>query len=211
MKILFIGDSITDVGRTQTKYGALGHGYPLLISGALTKGYPTEAIEFFNRGISGNQVSDLKTRFETDCLALNPDVVSILIGINDTWHTVGTKQFGTPAAAEKFETDYREILNQLKQARVKKIILLEPFVLPYPADRKTWRCDLDPKIQIVRKLALEFDTLFVPLDGIFNQLGIRYVFDKFTLDGVHPTPAGHQVIAKQWLTAAFSEWLFESS
>lgn len=206
MRILFIGDSITDVGRDETKYGALGHGYPLLVSGSLTKRYPAKTFEYFNRGISGNRVSDLKARFTTDCLALKPDVVSILIGINDTWHSVGTATFGTPEATAAFEADYRTILTQLKQAHVKKIILMEPFVLPYPDDRKTWRQDLDPKIQVVRKLALEFETLFIPLDGTFNQLGLRYGFDKFTLDGVHPTPAGHQVITEKWL-AATEDWL----
>lgn len=198
--ILFIGDSITDASRNHEEPTDLGCGYPLLVAAALLERYPELDLSLVNRGIGGDKITDLANRWEEDCLALNPDIVSILIGINDTWHSVGTETFGTEKAIDKFELYYRILLQTVKERTNAQIILMEPFVLPHPIDRKEWRIDLEPRIQVIRKLAKEYETGFVPLDERLNALGKKQSYTYWTgQDGVHPTVAGHAVIAKAWL------------
>jgi lysophospholipase L1-like esterase len=198
--ILFIGDSITDVGRDRANPDDLGQGYPLMVAGFLQATYPHLNLTFYNRGIGGDKLRDLKNRWEKDCLELNPDIVSILIGINDTWHNVGKEAFANEAELEKFEADYRYLLKSLHQRTDAHVILIEPYVLPYPKDRVNWREDLDPRIQIVRKMAREYQTELVPLDGLLNAAGTKVGFEYYTgIDGVHPTVAGHGLIAQAWL------------
>ncbi|EOL42081.1 GDSL-like lipase/acylhydrolase [Enterococcus phoeniculicola] len=201
-RFLFIGDSITDVGRDRENFYDLGHGYPFLIASILAKELPDYDIECLNRGIGGNKINDLQERWQEDCLSLKPDVVTMLIGINDTWHHTASDEFGSKKEAQRFESSYRQLLEQLKQSTDATIVLMEPFVLPYPEDRRTWRKDLDQKIQIIRTLAEEYQTIFVPLDGKLNALGIAYGHSHYTgEDGVHPTLAGHAEIAESWLQA----------
>lgn len=200
--ILFIGDSITDVGRDRMDGSHLGAGYPLMVAGALAASYPERKLRFLNRGIGGDKVRDLQARWEEDCLALQPDVLSILIGINDTWHNASRGEFGVENSLREFEQAYRDILTQARKRTSAQIVILEPFVLPYPEDRREWRVDLDPRIQVVRQLAEEFAVDFIPLDGRFNALGMKTGYPYLTgEDGVHPTVAGHGVIAQAWLEA----------
>ena len=131
-----------------------------------------------------------------DCLDLKPDVISILIGINDCWRRYDRND---PTPAEKFEDDYRIILNRIKENLNSRIILIEPFLLHYPEDRIQWREDLDPKISVVRKLAKEFNTYFIPMDEIFAQAAKAKEPAYWAADGVHPTLPGHALIAKSWL------------
>lgn len=198
--ILFIGDSITDVGRDRTNVADLGQGYPLMIATALKENYTELELTFSNRGVGGDKLKDMAARWDVDCLSLNPTVVSILIGINDTWHTVGQDQFGSQEDLQQFEQQYRTLLTTLVEKSVRQIILMEPFVLPYPTDREMWRRDLDPRIQVVRKLAYEFQADLIPLDGLLNANGIKQGFASLTgEDGVHPTQEGHEIIAEIWL------------
>lgn len=198
--ILFIGDSITDVGRDRTNVADLGQGYPLMIATALKEKYTELELTFSNRGVGGDKLKDMAARWDVDCLSLNPTVVSILIGINDTWHTVGQNQFGSQEDLQQFEQQYRTLLTTLVEKSVRQIILMEPFVLPYPTDREMWRSDLDPRIQVVRKLAYEFQADLIPLDGLLNANGIKQGFALLTgEDGVHPTQEGHEIIAEIWL------------
>lgn len=198
--ILFIGDSITDVGRDRTNVADLGQGYPLMIATALKENYTELELTFSNRGVGGDKLKDMAARWDVDCLSLNPTVVSILIGINDTWHTVGQDQFGSQEDLQQFEQQYRTLLTTLVEKSVRQIILMEPFVLPYPTDREMWRSDLDPRIQVVRKLAYEFQADLIPLDGLLNANGIKQGFALLTgEDGVHPTQEGHEIIAEIWL------------
>lgn len=209
MKWLFIGDSITDVGRSYEREDDLGQGYVSIISEKINKAYPSSEIEIINRGISGNKISDLNQRIEKDCLALQPTVLSILVGINDTWHNVDGSGFGTATETKRFKDAYHQFLRKATQAGIQKIVLIEPFLLPIPADRKLWRVDLDPKIQAIRELALEFKTAYLPLDGLINSLGIQEGFMKYAQDGVHPTELGHQLIADEWLTKIAPQFLKE--
>lgn len=196
--VLFQGDSITDAGRDYADTNSLGTGYAMMASAWFSACHPEKNVTFLNRGISGNRVRDLRARWEEDCLNLQPTWVSILIGINDCWRRYDSND---PTAVESFETDYRAILEKVKQELNADLILCEPFVLPHPADREKWREDLDPKIAVVRKLAREFEAIYVPLDGVFAQASAQRHPEFWAGDGVHPSPAGHALIAQNWLKA----------
>ncbi|WP_423189947.1 SGNH/GDSL hydrolase family protein [Alkalibacterium sp. f15] len=199
--LLFIGDSITDAGRDRLDSTDLGQGFPLLISAYLQTLFPEKRLTILNRGIGGDKLSDVKNRWEEDCLDLNPDIVTLLVGINDTWRNLESNHIASEAELEKFETDYRFLLKSLLQRTDARVILVEPFVLPYPKDRINWRKDLDERIQIVRKMAKEYQAELIPLDGLLNAQGIKNGFSYYTgEDGVHPTVAGHGFIAKSWIS-----------
>lgn len=199
-KILFIGDSVTDVGRNRSDRTDLGQGYPLLLGSYLWNKYPAHDLEILNRGISGNSVADLKNRWEKDCLDLNPDIVSILIGVNNVWKHMEDDQTSDEEALMKFENDYRWLLKTLAHRTDARVVIMEPFVLPYPKDRQEWREHIDPRIHIVRRLAKDYHATFVPLDGILNAKGIAHDFQTYTGDdGIHPTVAGHAAIAEAWI------------
>jgi lysophospholipase L1-like esterase len=124
----------------------------------------------------------------------------MLIGINDTWHNVGDETvFATEAGAEQFEMHYRHLLASLRKKSDARLILMEPFVFPYPEDRKTWRVDLDPKQEIVKRLAEEFDADWIGLDAYLNAIGAVEGYETLSNDGVHPTKKGHRLIADAWL------------
>lgn len=198
--ILFIGDSITDAGRNHQDKNDLGQGYPLLLAAYLKNKYPTYDLGILNRGVGGDRLVDLKNRWEEDCLDLNPEIVSILIGVNDVWHLMDAEEMLGETALQQFEEDYRELLKMLAHRTDARVILMEPYVLPYPKDRIHWRKHLDPRIQIVRRLANEYHAALVPLDGSLNTLGIENGFQTYTGDdGVHPTLAGHAAIADTWI------------
>lgn len=198
--ILFIGDSVTDAGRKRSDLHDLGKGYPKMVAEILTQRYPELNLKVLNKGISGNKMINLERRWQEDCLDFHPDVVSILIGINDTWHNIGKASFGNKHYLRRFERKYRKLLMQVKEKTDAQIVILEPFVLSDPVDRLEWRVDLDPRIQVIRKLAAEFATDFIPLDGILNAEGMKRGYSYLTgTDGVHPTQAGHKRIAKEWV------------
>jgi lysophospholipase L1-like esterase len=196
--VLFQGDSITDAGRVRDNSSDLGKGYALMTAALFGSSYPEQQVTFLNRGISGNRVKDLRSRWGEDCIELGPSWVSIYIGINDCWRRYDRND---PTSAEEFEEGYRELLVRTKEELGAKLIMIEPFVLPVPEDRKLWREDLDPKINVVRELAREFGALLVPLDGIFAQASMLAPSSYWAPDGVHPSPAGHALIAKAWLKA----------
>ncbi|MEK0315806.1 SGNH/GDSL hydrolase family protein [Cohnella sp. 56] len=196
--VLFQGDSITDWGRNYSDFGSLGNGYPLLVAAEFGRQYPEKQVTFLNRGIGGNRVVDLERRWQEDCLDLKPDWVSIYIGINDTWRRYDS---GDTTSVEAFYERYRKLIVRTRDELDARLVLVEPFVLPVPGDRKSWREDLDPKIQAVRELAREFSAAYVPLDGLFAAASSRVDPAYWAGDGVHPSPAGHALIAKAWLDA----------
>lgn len=195
---LFQGDSITDSGRDRKKSDDLGFGYPMTFASWFSALYPGLNVEFINKGVGGDRVKSLEARWKEDCLDLKPTWISILIGINDTWRRYDSND---PTSVEKFEAGYRNILTQIRDNLDAGIIICEPFVLPVPDDRKMWREDLDPKITVVRQLAREFKTLFVPLDGIFAKASVSKAPAFWAPDGVHPSNAGHALIARSILEA----------
>ncbi|MFQ3610027.1 MAG: SGNH/GDSL hydrolase family protein [Fimbriimonadales bacterium] len=194
--ILFQGDSITDAGRDRNEPNHLGYGYVAMIAQFLDALYPERRLRYLNRGISGNRAKDLLARWETDCLQLRPDWVSILIGINDTWRRYDAND---PTSTEAFLQSYRALLQRTREKTSARLILMEPFVLHTPPDRQTWREDLDPKIRGVQALAKEFDALLVPLDRLFKEASLKREPAFWAPDGVHPSPAGNALIAQAWL------------
>ncbi len=200
--ILFQGDSVTDCGRDRSCSWNLGHGYPALIAARLWSELPQMDLSILNRGISGNRVYDLEDRWNEDCISLQPNWVSILIGINDTWRRYDSD---IVSPISDFTACYRKLLERTLEKTEAKLVLCDPFVLPYPEDRRAWREDLDPRINAVRDLAREFGAVYVPLDGAFARASTQKEPEFWAADGVHPTLAGHGLIAKAWLEAVTQE------
>jgi len=185
--ILFQGDSITDCGRNRVNGDDLGDGYTMLISAWLSAMYPQHNLKFLNRGISAEKVRDLIKRWDEDCIALKPDWVSILVGINDALYT----------PIKQFEEEYHVIVERISKELDSGIILCEPFFLS--EDPKLHRDDLDPKIEVVHRLAKEYSTILVPLDKIFQESCSLQTPQYWAPDGVHPSLAGHALIAQTWI------------
>ncbi|MFF3546220.1 SGNH/GDSL hydrolase family protein [Streptomyces platensis] len=206
--VMFTGDSITDCQRLESEDG-LGFGYPLRVAGEWGLRYPDRPVTWLNSAIAGHKVRDLEARWQTDVLDARPDVVSILVGVNDMgWHTLDPKGYVIPAA--EFEAGYDRLLAPLAEAGT-KLILIEPFLLPIHGVveagaaligeevRKEWRTDLDPKIQAIRKLARKYGAQLLAADGMFAELAATTGPEYWAADGVHPTPAGHAALAAAWL------------
>ena len=202
MKLLFQGDSITDAGRSRSDIHNLGNGYPKYAAEQIAKRHPFDNIEFINLGISGNRAESLRERWQSDCVDIQPDVVSIHIGINDTWHRAAEKNW---MPHEYFEECYRSILTDIKEKTSAKIIILEQFLLPAP-DKEFFRVDLDPKIQITRKLAREYADVFIPLDGMLAAECLDRDYTFWSADGVHPNENGSRLIGG-WYADAFDKVL----
>lgn len=196
--VLFQGDSITDAKRDRS-IDSLGTGYVYIAASLFSALYPEKQVRFMNRGISGNRVVDLQDRWEEDCLNLQPDVLSIMIGINDCWRRYDRNLHTT---TDSYLQGYRSLLERVRDnLSATKLVLLEPFLVPALPEQKEWREDLDPKIQAVRELAREFGGVYVPLDGLFAAACTRREPGFWAPDGVHPSPAGHALIARAWLEA----------
>jgi lysophospholipase L1-like esterase len=197
--VLFYGDSITDAGRRdKSNNHGLGYGYPALIAAALGSRLADMRLRFTNQGISGNRVHDLETRLQADVIDLKPTVVSILIGINDTWRRYDK---GVLSPIGDFLESYRRICRTIVEKAGSRLVICEPFLLPTPEDRRQWREDLNPRIQAVRDVAREFAARFIPLDGLFHSAVSRREMAYWLPDGVHPSVAGHGLIADAWIDA----------
>jgi lysophospholipase L1-like esterase len=203
--VLFQGDSITDCGRNRgfadaNSTGALGTGYPLLVTAAALAAHADRGLQFYNRGISGNKVPDLQQRWTTDALDLQPDVLSILIGVNDFWHKL---DFGYAGTVQDYEQQYAALLDQTRRALPRvHLIVLEPFVLRCGAVTERWFPEFDQRRAAAARVASQARATFVPLQSVFNQRTRTSPPEYWAADGVHPTPAGHALIADQWRRAA---------
>jgi lysophospholipase L1-like esterase len=189
--IVFIGDSVTDCGRRDDAPDYLGEGYVRLIAGTL----PERRI--INVGINGNRVVDLRDRWHIDVVEQKPDILSVYIGINDTWRRYDSND---PTTAESFEADYRACLADIGGAS--RLILVEPFVLPVNDEQERWHEDLDEKRAVVARLAEEFGAGFVPLQSVLAAAAEDRGATSLAQDGVHPTEIGHRLIADAWLEVA---------
>lgn len=195
MRIVFQGDSITDSGRSMEDGHQLGFGYPAFVAQLLRERFPEENFEFINLGISCEQTMHLVNRLQRDFVEVQPDILSILIGVNDTWAHAEDRQW---LCNDLFEERYRTILETVKSKTNAKILVIEPFLIPIE-DKKFFREDMDPKIHIIRKLAREYADAYLPLDGL---LASAYVGDdplSFAADGVHPTEKGARYIASLYV------------
>lgn len=204
--ILFQGDSVTDCGRTacDDPDGNLGTGYPYFITARLWADRLGEEIRSVNRGISGNRVVDLYARWKKDALNLNPDVLSILIGVNDTWHEF-LLQNGVEVP--RYIEFYRKLIEWTRETLPKcKLVLCEPFVLETGFVTPEWVSEIDQRRAAVHSLANEYGTMFVPLQRILSAAANKTGDPaKILGDGVHPTPLGHQLIADAWLKVVCNE------
>ncbi len=192
IKLLFQGDSITDAHRDRSDIHNLGEGYPKYAAAILKEKYQDIDFEFIDLGIGGNETKDLLARLQNDFIDINPDIVSILIGINDVWHySEGRKWLDD----EVFEQNYRAVLEAIKTKTNAKIMMLEPFLIPVP-DKQFFRENLAVKIEIIRKLSREYADVYLPTDGLLQSAFIGDIPTSFSADGVHPTTKGAELIGK---------------
>lgn len=195
-RVLFQGDSITDMnrGRTADPNHILGHSYAFLIAARYGADHPEDQITFINRGISGNTVADLAKRWQADALDQKPDVLSILIGVNDLNRGV---------SAQDYESRYDKLLADTVAALPNvKLILLEPFALPTGAKKEgyaDYRKKIEERQAIVAKLAEKYHAKRVKLQTVFDAAAQRAAPETWVWDGVHPTYAGQQLIADAWM------------
>lgn len=190
--IVLQGDSITDAGRFGEPED-LGSGYARMVAKYIENFYPDLEMKVYNRGISGHRSKDLVDRWQKDCIDLKPTVVSILIGINDVWRSFDQND---PTTVEAYAENCENLMKQVKDAGA-SLIILEPFAIPTGVITDAWRLDLDPKINALRKLAVKYADAYIPLDGIFYGLSTQTSPEIWTGDGVHPSAAGHRIIAKE--------------
>ncbi len=201
--ILFQGDSITDAGRSREEQGynnsrALGAGYAFLAASDLLLQHPAKNLKFYNKGVSGNKVHQLADRWEEDCLALQPDVLSILIGVNDYWHTLDNAYEGT---VETYTSDLVKLLDRTKsQLPNTKLIIGEPFAVPgIKAVTPKWYPAFLDYQKASRQIAAQFGASFIPYQQIFDKAQKLAPGTYWTNDGVHTTLAGAELMAQAWL------------
>jgi lysophospholipase L1-like esterase len=207
--ILFQGDSITDAGRKKdpgaaavaNSHTALGNGYAWLTAVELLVDRPDQMLKIFNRGISGNKVFQLADRWQADCLDLKPNLLSILVGVNDYWHTLDPK-LGYKGTVEIYERDYRALIERTKQALPEvKLVICEPFVLRCGAVTEKWFPEFDRYRVAAKRVARDSRATFVPFQAMFEE-AVKYAPpESWAGDGVHPTPAGAALMAHFWRMA----------
>ncbi|MDN5216890.1 SGNH/GDSL hydrolase family protein [Fulvivirgaceae bacterium BMA12] len=203
LTILFQGDSITDAGRARDQYYAnstrgLGIGYAYLATSQLLANNPNGNFSIYNRGVSGNKVYQLADRWKDDALNLRPNVLSILIGVNDFWHMVNGHYDGT---VERYESDYRDLLNRtVKEVPGVKLIICEPFVAwGGSAITERWKAEFPAYQKSAAKIAEAFKASFVPFQKVFDEALKKAPAKVWCPDGVHPSPAGAHLMAQAWL------------
>jgi lysophospholipase L1-like esterase len=206
--ILFQGDSITDAGRDRNaeSNSNMGLGYPSLVKAHLGYENPAKYV-FINKGVSGDRAASIYARVYRDVLDLKPDYMSVLVGINDVWHNLDRVLTGQ--AITRFENAYNALIEEIKaDSPETKIMLLEPFVLEGKSTTATEespnRFEIFQKgakavSDATKRVAQKHGLLFVPLQEKFNELAEKMPAKDILIDGVHPTPVGHELIKRAWL------------
>jgi lysophospholipase L1-like esterase len=203
-RILFQGDSITDGGRDRKRNQAndrkaVGGGFVSIIMAELLARCPEQSLRMYNRGISGNKVFQLAERWQADCIELRPDLLSILIGVKDFWHT---KKHDYQGTSESTYHDYRELLGRAREALPDcRLIICEPFMLSCGAVEAGWLDEFAPYRQAAKQLAAELKVKFIPFQSVFDGACEQAPAEYWAADGVHPTPAGCALMAKTWIDA----------
>jgi lysophospholipase L1-like esterase len=203
--VLFQGDSITDADHDRSRPGPndplnFGRGYAAMVAAHLLDRCADLDLVCYNRGVAGNRVSHLRARWDADCLALKPDVLSVLIGVNDMYHKMDNRYDGTVV---DYEREYRLLVDETRRALPGiTLVLGEPFVLPVGAVTARWFPEFDERRAAARRVAERFGAIWVPYQGVFDEAVTEEKPAAFwTSDGVHPTPAGHALMAGAWLAA----------
>lgn len=201
--ILFQGDSITDAHRDKKANGAndfnaLGRGYANMIAAALLGAHASLRLQCYNRGISGHKVPDLQARWHKDTIDLNPAVLSILIGVNDIWHKLGGRYDGT---VQDYEEGFDKLLNDTREALPDvRLVICEPFVLRCGAVNDDWFPEFDQRREAAKRVSDAAGATWVPFQAMFdNAVNETTPPQYWAADGVHPTTAGHALMAKTWL------------
>ena len=197
-RILFQGDSITDMnrGRNDDPNHILGHSYAFIIAASVSAHHPELNLKFFNRGVSGNRVTDLLDRWQIDAVDLHPTILSILVGVNDV---------DSDTSLDDFESNYEQLISRTRTALPDtRIVICEPFGLPTGWRKTKWRT-LEPRLKLVQRatarVAKKFGAIFVPLQRAFDAAANRATAEYWIWDGVHPTYSGQQIIADEWSEA----------
>ena len=199
IKIVFQGDSITDAGRDKRNYHDMGNGYPKYAAALIAEKHPEITFEFINQGISGNRTCQLFDRLYPDAMAFEPDIISILIGVNDIWHRYSAGRIAT--TNEQLALNYRCILKDIREKTNAKIVMLAPFILDCD-DKQQMKKDLPSVLDIVRGLADEFADVYIPLDQHFEEAMKSQPEPKYySGDGVHPNANGASFIGKLYADA----------
>ena len=203
--VVFQGDSITDMCRTREYDALLGCSYATYISSAAVINCEKK-VQCLNRAISGDRIVDLLARWKRDCLNLKPDIVSILIGVNDMWHEILT---GNGVDAEEFEDVYDLLLSLTERKNPgTKFVLMEPFLLHGHATNEHWdymMAEIKLRAEITKKMAEKHNAIFVPLQALLQESAEKYGAGEVSQDGVHPNALGHQLIARQWLNTVWPD------
>ncbi len=201
--ILFQGDSITDARRKKddaaaNSPAALGTSYPFLAAAELLYRYPEKDLKCFNKGVSGNKVYQLAERWQADCLDVKPTVLSILVGVNDFWHTLVNGYKGT---IQTYRDDYKALLDRTKQALPDvKLIIGEPYaVIGVKSVDDKWYPAFNEYRQASREIAESFGAAFIPYQEIYDKAQKSAPGSYWTVDGVHPSLAGARLMAEAWL------------
>lgn len=199
--ILFQGDSITDADRHYDNIASLGEGYPNLVAASLGKKEPGK-YTFINKGISGNRSTHLYARYREDIVALKPDYMSVLIGVNDVWHSVDYKDC---FSSERYEELLTMLIEDVTKALPKiKIAIFEPFVLKGTATEKEWEyfgTGVRANAEKAKKVAEKYGLIFIPTQDKLDKFCENTPTSYWLKDGVHPTPAGHEFLKEEWLKA----------
>ena len=205
--ILFQGDSITDWGRNRSKEAipndsqCLGSGYVLLAASAILDEYAKVKPMIYNRGISGNKVYQLGERWDKDCISLKPNLLSILIGVNDYWHTLNAGYKGT---LETYQKDYHLLIEKTKKELPDvTLVICEPFVLKCGSVDEKWFPAFDGYRASAKKVSEDFKAIFVGFQSVFDEAVKNAPPQYWAADGVHPTVAGTHLMAKTWLKTVF--------
>lgn len=197
---LFTGDSITDAGQQSDPSrsrpgGGLGAGFVRRIAEIAALDAP--GLEIVNTGISGHRTTELLERWTPDVIDHRPDVLTILVGINDTWRRYDA---GDPTSGEVFRSNYVRLLDRVRtRLRLRQLVVMEPFLIPITDEQARWAAeDLDEKREISSELAARFDAVFIPLQQILGERAARDGARSMVIDGVHPSAGGHELIAQTW-------------
>lgn len=209
--ILFQGDSITDGGRWKGNdwNHIMGQGYAFIVASKIGYRHPGQKYVFVNRGVSGNKVPDLAARWEEDTIAIKPGLLSILIGVNDIMAAVGgNAAFSTENYAEGYRNLLKKTTEQLPNT---KLVIGEPFLLPVGRYKDKWDIhvkELTSRQKIAHQLAQEFKAAFVPYQQLFTAAAMKTGDDTWLWDGVHPMPAGHELMAEAWIKAVHKKFKY---
>lgn len=212
LSFLFQGDSITDGnrGRNDDPNHILGHGYCFGVSSRIGADFPEYGFQFFNRGISGNTVSDLERRWQTDALDLKPDVLSLLVGINDVNNSIDRKEDALDVKA--FEATYRKLLTLCREQNPNLLVVLGlPFFFASGWRKnqfEKWHPLTLERVEIVKRIAVDFNAVLIDYPKLFEEAQQRAPIDYWIWDGVHPTVFGHELMAREWIKQVSSRLRF---